>query len=205
MNLANLNPGDPLPTKASTWNAILGAARGYKARSAGGASLEAGDGLAIENTSASDVDRFGILGIDGLVFAPADDLDSFQSSFAMSGDTPATANHLGKFAVCLEPIPAGEVGRGVIADLIQVQVDVVDEDHAFADVLDGDNAKLQSSTDGSARIFAKESGTGTKWAVVSLQSGAGGALPDPGSLYMVLQLQGSPDLVPVWDYVRAHA
>lgn len=44
-------------------------------------------------------------------------------------------------------------------------------------------------------------GNKPNWVIVGA---AGDSLPEPGSLYMVLQLQGDPDLVPVWDYVRAH-
>lgn len=204
MSIPNIKPGDPLPTKATTWNAILGAAREHLARNGGGSPLEAAGGMAIENTSGTDVDRFGVLGVDGLVFAPADDLDAFQAGFALTGVTPSDSDHLGKFAICLEPIAAGEIGQAVVVGLVQVQIEMVDESHKFADVTDADATKLTSSDDGSARIFSVEAGTGTKWGVVSLQSAAGGALPEPGSLYMVLQLQGDPDLAPVWDWVRCH-
>lgn len=44
-------------------------------------------------------------------------------------------------------------------------------------------------------------GSDPQWVIVGA---AGGSLPEPGALYQVLQLQGDPDLVPVWDYVRAH-
>jgi len=47
-----------------------------------------------------------------------------------------------------------------------------DEDHGYADIADGDTAKLASGTSG-AYILWKEAGAGTKWAIVRLGTYAG--------------------------------
>ena len=85
---------------------------------------------------------------------------------------PAAADHIGNFVILLEPA-AGEIGRACISGVCPVRVDVNDEDDQFADVKDGEATMLESAPTGSARIIWKESGTGTKWAVVRLGGGAG--------------------------------
>jgi hypothetical protein len=55
-----------------------------------------------------------------------------------------------------------------------VKVDVGDEADTFAEAVDGDVEKLESTAEGTAtQILWKESGTGLKWAVVRLIGGAG--------------------------------
>lgn len=132
------------------------------------------DGVLVKNSSGSAVGRYGVLGIDGVLVDHSTKASTFLASVNLDGNTPA-ATHRGNFAVCLEPIKAGRMGRCVVAGLVQVQVDVIDELHAYADIKASDATMLQSHSGGSARIVWKESGTGTKWAVVALGE-AGGAV-----------------------------
>ena len=57
--------------------------------------------------------------------------------------------------------------------LCPVKITVENEDHAFADVNDGEAATLKSTATGAAQILWKEDGTGEKWAVVRLGVPAG--------------------------------
>jgi hypothetical protein len=91
---------------------------------------------------------------------------------AFKGISPTVADHLGRFAVLLEPVKQGDIGPACVAGVCIVHVDVQDEDHEYADIADG-RYRLATSDSGTARILWKEGGTGTKWAVVRL--GAGGA------------------------------
>jgi len=138
---------------------------------AGNRSTRNADIVLVKNSSGSDVARFGVLGISGVIFTPTDSLATFQDQVAVTGVTPTTASHVGKFVVLLDPIANGKVGRGWIAGVCQVQVDVTDTAHKFCDVRNSDRAKLVSSASGSARIIYSESGTGTKWCVVRIGDG----------------------------------
>jgi hypothetical protein len=171
--------GDKLQIPAAAWNACLDAAEAHRQ---GGAPLPANgpqqfrqaDIVLVKNSSGSTVSRFGVLGISGVIFTPSAALASFQNQVAFTGVTPTTADHKGKFLICLEPIANGKVGRAWIAGVCQVQVDVADAAHKFAEVKNSDRTQLASSGSGSARILYAPSGTGTKWCVVRINDPSGG-------------------------------
>ena len=161
-----------LPT--STWNQFVQASeivltgqldRGGRARGKSGPQATV---VYVKNNTESDVGWYGILGIDGPLFSDTDNLNEFQARVMFTASTPAEDTHEGMFVVCIEPIPAGQIGRAVVSGAVQVQVDVKDADHTFADITDADLTKLTSATSGSARILWKAAGTGTKWAIVRL-------------------------------------
>lgn len=130
--------------------------------------------------SGDDCPRYGVLGIDGVAIDHANNADQFLNQIVLDGVIPdgdPDTGHVGKFAIALEPIAAGDVGRVVVSGVVQVQINVIDASDKFADIADGDNTQLESTTSGAARILWKESGTGTKWAVVNI-GGAGAASGD---------------------------
>jgi hypothetical protein len=207
-------PGRPLRIPAATWNRLLDMAQRSANELGAGpeAALEESTGIVlVKNNSGADVDRFGVLGIDGVVFTPSDNLVEFKRQVAIKGITPAAATHEGTFVVLAEPLKSGAVGRAYAAGVCHVQIDVTDAAHTRADVKDSDRAKLASKSDdeGSARILWKESGTGTKWATVMLGAGGAGgdALPVPTAKYQVLSVTAytSPTVYTLaFDWVRAH-
>ncbi len=73
------------------------------------------------------------------------------------------------------PIPAAAIGLAHLGGVCQVQVAVTDAGHGWAEVKDSDSTVLGSAASGSARILSRESGTGTKWAVVRLGDQPSGA------------------------------
>lgn len=166
---------------AATVNALL---RGHKNTGINGAGASLGFNTSstrvlIRNAggSSEDVDWYGVLGIDGLAVTKAENEDEFMGGIVLDGVTPeaegsSSAGHSGKFAIVQQPIASGEIGVAVIAGATQVQINVTDADHKFADIKDGDNTQLESAASGSARILWKESGTGTKWAVVCIGASA---------------------------------
>lgn len=168
--------GDKLQIPAAAWNACLDAAEAHRN---GGTPLPANgpqqfrqaDIVLVKNSSGSTVSRFGVLGISGVIFTPSAALASFQNQVAFTGVTPTTADHKGKFLICLEPIANGKVGRAWISGVCQVQIDVVDAAHGFCDVKNSDRTQLTSGGSGSARILYKPSGTGTKWCAVRMGEG----------------------------------
>jgi hypothetical protein len=123
----------------------------------------------LKNTTANDRARFEILGLGDPLFTPTENADEFKSSIAFKGAAPSFASHFGGlFFVLLEPISAGDVGLAIIQGIANVQIDVKDADHEFADIEDAATDTLRSYCAGSARILWKESGTGDKWARVLL-------------------------------------
>ena len=120
----------------------------------------------VKNSSGGDLSRFAILGIDDVLYSPTTNLDEFKNNFAFDGNTPSSS-HGDKFVILLAPLADGEIGEvGLAAGIVPCQIDVTDTDHAYAELTDGDATQLTSSTSGAATILWKESGTGTKWAIV---------------------------------------
>ena len=79
-----------------------------------------------------------------------------------------TANMAGDFTVALVPIPDGEIGPAVISGTTVAQLNVISKDHEYADTASGVTATLRTYDTGRAQIVWKQSGTGSKWAVVRL-------------------------------------
>jgi len=173
--------GQPLRIKAADWNAAQDAAADLAARrNTFGrdwqATFKQTGIVRIRNDSGYDRDRFNVLGIDDTVIKPDENLEEFKNRIALIGVEPKDPDHVGRFAVLLEPIPAGAIGMGVVAGVTVVQVDVQDEDDTFAEIADGVVDNLKSGQAGSALILYKETGTGVKWAVVRLGNPATGLL-----------------------------
>ena len=171
-DLEHVQPGQSVRPSAGDWNAFCDAARVHRdgRRPPKGHLKPGADGGAVlvKNSSGSDCAQFEVLGIDGVVIAPADNEAEFRQRVALVGVTPS-AEDWGKFVVLQGPIPNGGIGLGVIAGATVVQIDVQNENDWYADMKDGDRSQLESAPEyGAARIFWKESGTGTKWAVVRL-------------------------------------
>jgi hypothetical protein len=130
----------------------------------------------IYNNTGSDQSICAVVGIDEPYVTPDDNLSGFKSRFILKGVVPDEDDHAQKFAILREPIPAGEVGRGVIVGTTPVLMQVEDEGDTSGTVIDGDTSKLISGNGGFANILWKQSGTGDKWAIVRL-AGSGGGLP----------------------------
>ncbi len=124
--------------------------------------------ISVKNNSGSDCEKYQILGIDDMVITPTVDLASFQSNPTVSGVTPTTADHYGKFVILSQAISSGNTGKGWIMGAVLVQIDITDADHKYADVKNSDLTELESKVNGCAGILWRETGTGTKWALVRL-------------------------------------
>jgi len=185
--LKKVKPGDPLVIPAATFNTFVDAAQDFLRRQRDIGRTPAAERppfetVLLKNASGADRGRFDVLGIDGPVFTPTDSLETFTNGIALVGVTP-TAAHAGNFAVLVEPIQAGQIGRACILGACPVKVNVVSASDTFADVEPGVTTRLKSGSSGAAaRILWKESGTGEKWAVVRLGNPAGGALAVPVKL-----------------------
>jgi len=178
--MKKVKSGDPLVIPASTFNAFIDAAQAHQAgqRAVGGEGIRTFGHTAtvrIRNDSGADIGRFGVLGIDGPVIGPDANLVEFQGRPTLKGVTPVAGTHDGKFVVLLDPIGNGRIGRGCAGGVTVARVDVSDAAHGYADIDDGDASHLASASSGAAKILWKESGTGEKWALVTIGEGAGAA------------------------------
>jgi len=181
---AQVNPGQPLQIHAATWNALLAMLAKFQAGQLGaGRPMPVGGppGLDVRvlNNSQYDVDRGGVLGIDGVEIDRATNADEFETRPTLTGVTPGTA-HATKFLVTTEPIAYGSIGRAVLTGLAAVKLYVNDAGHGYAAAKDEEDGELETvATGGGAKILWKETGTGTgKWALVLLGGGGGGVGTD---------------------------
>ena len=162
--------GEPLRIPAPTYNTFIDAANDFLARRHNIAVPRPAENdselVLVQNASGSDVDRFGVLGISDIVISPTDNPTGFGNQVALVGVTPDADDHEGRFVIVAAPIADGRIGLARVHGVSWVQVDVTDAGHQYAEVKDGDATMLASGETGSAQILWKESGTGTKWAVV---------------------------------------
>lgn len=171
--LRKVRTGESLNIPAATWNAFVDTARKLRAAehdldSLLARSLPSFAAIKVKNTSAADRARFSVLGLDAPIITPTASLDGFKQRPQIKGVVPTDADHTGKFCILYEPLRNNITGWGLVSGPALVQIDVVHASHRFADVKNSDSTKLKSSHCGSAEILWKESGTGTKWALVRL-------------------------------------
>lgn len=170
-----LNPGDQLKAiPAVFWNKLVDLIRWYDQRvlasSTGGDFLPRRTSmLKIKNNSGTDLGRFGVLGIDSFLFGRDANVPEFNREAALKGSTPTDGSHDGLFAVVLEPLADGKIGDCVIDGVVPVKLNIVNADHTFADIKDGDTSQLETVSQGSAQIIKKDGGG--DWALVRLGNG----------------------------------
>src|SRR5699024_6729445 len=118
-----------------------------------------------------------ILGIDTSTVDPGDNEPEFRRGVALNGTEIDSTKHAGTFAIALEPIAAGAMGKAAVEGVCICKIDVQNTTDKFAEVPGDDGGSgsggsgevyLQSAAAGSAQILWKQSGTGLKWAVVRL-------------------------------------
>jgi hypothetical protein len=173
----NVSPGDKLRIPASTWNALMDIGRDLRSGEPGPQGGAAAGQLPfgvfwMRNDSGEDRTQFDVLGIDGILIDPANNLPEFLYTPGLVGVTPAIPDHVGRFAVLLEPIADGAIGRVRLIGVAPVMVRIGDEAHTAAEILDGEATILASTTNGSAQILWKESGTGDGRALIRFPSPA---------------------------------
>lgn len=170
--------GQPLDISARAYNAMLDAAQGFKngrhdIRQPGAEQFRQADIVLVQNGSGEDLSRFSVLGIDGVIISPDDNLLEFQNRIALVGVTPVESRHRGRFVILLDPLKSGKIGRAWVDGVCVAKVDIVDEAHEFAEIIDDDATRLRSANTGSARILwphnSGSSGSGgDDWAIVQL-------------------------------------
>jgi hypothetical protein len=170
-DLKKVTAGDPLQIPAGTWNTFIDVARAWKAGQFGGGAAPRPSTpdrsiALVKNDTGADLDQWSAVGIDGSIITPEENLAEWGRLLAFSVVTPRLPDHEHNFAVTLEPIPQGKIGRAVVSGLVQVKVAVGNRDHTHASVTDG-SYLLTSGDSGPAEIVTMGGAeTGEQWCVV---------------------------------------
>lgn len=195
--LGKVSPGDPLVIAADTHNAFVDAALDYRRRQnspqQSRPSVAGSDVVLIRNDSGADRSRFELVGLGAPIFTPAAALETFKSSITFTGQA-LSAGSAGKFAILLDPIPQGKLGRACVHGVCQVQVNVTDASHQYAEAQAGQPTRLASAASGSAQILWQASTSGLTWALVRL-IGPSAAAGNP----KVLASTGATANTDTWD------
>jgi len=132
------------------------------------------------NKTGADLDMFGVVVMKAIRNDPATDegLFNFKRKYIYEVQVPLEIdgythdyNSMGNtVGVLIEPCANESAAKVIISGPIQVQVDIVDEAHEWADPYEFDSTQMRSGVTGSAYILSKEEGTGTKWCQVILNA-----------------------------------
>ena len=188
-----VSAGERLNIPASLHNATIEAVEAYlrNKQQVGGSLIGRAPTQAlvrISNNSGIDLGIGQIIGIDvpiwpGSALNPVPStagLDKFLAGdIILGGAEPVDPDHIGMFAVAVEPILDGAVGKACVQGLVRVKVKIDDLEVAeWADITDGEVDYLTASANGAARILWYEgAATGTLWCVCLLGSFGDGSGP----------------------------
>lgn len=157
--MRRVNPGQPFRPSFQTWNNFVEAHDRSTPSLGGGphSRVVSHDVIWLRNDSGGDIAFGEALGIGDAVFYDGNDVLGYDvvCSGAAIGDS-----FRGKFAIAIEPIKSGGLGRAVASGCCMAYVNVGNPNHGFADV--GSSNKLKSGFVGGAQIISKSAdATGT--------------------------------------------
>lgn len=118
--------------------------------------------MVYNDEESTDVDRFGILELDGLAIEPKyagdDNLHNFLDQPVFKGYVPGYNAHFGWWCVTLEPIKHGECGRAIVDGWTYAKIrkpdQITDEEpFRFAEIDDGEHQFLRAANGGQAAIL----------------------------------------------------
>ena len=123
----------------------------------------------VKNTTDTDVPRGGVLGLSGLIF----DADDNESAFAgndiqFDGEKPTSESHADRIGIAIDLCPQSKIRSFVVDGWVQAKVDITNEHHRYAKIVEGDVEKLVSCSSGGVPMIPAQPGAGVKWAIVLL-------------------------------------
>ena len=145
--------------------------------------------ILVRNDTTVDVPRFGVLAVGEPVILPEDNEDDFFTRPCLKGGIPQP--ELPNFVVTLEPIPVGQIGRGMLAGVTPAQVLVFDEDSEFRFATADPSAGVDGlvlAEGGQAEVIWKEPGTGLRRALVRIGNTPSSGV---GALYLAIVVSPS--------------
>lgn len=178
--------GDPIQIKASTWNSFIDAAeyvKNLQSDQTGGVLKSSNHNgiVLLKNGESTLFPRFSAMAIADVLIRPDVNEQEFSGKCpAFLGRKVTTAYEEYPYAVLLEPVDAGKIGRALLLGIVPAKVSILDPDHKFAEPIVGNSAgAMQSAENGVARILWKAGNTGTQWCMLQLGgAGSGGGTED---------------------------
>ena len=118
--------------------------------------------------------RFSAMAITDVLIRPDANEPEFTGKCpAFLGRKVTNAYEEYPYAVLLEPVDAGKIGRALLLGLSRLKVSILDPEHKFAEPMVGNaSGAMQSAENSVARILWKAGNTGTQWCMLQL-GGAG--------------------------------
>ena len=183
--MEKVRQGEAVSIKAATWNSFLDAAEFAKRarRLVGAEAVPSGFGgnmVYVRNKCGETIPRFGAVVLADAVIphdAASEELECETPAFdgvpAEGGEESESEEEGEKevrpFAVAVEPIAEGEIGRALALGVTPAKVEIVHEEDLCAEPVPGSTSGAMRSTNvGYARIVWKEDGTGEKWCFIRL-------------------------------------
>ena len=177
--------GEAVSIKAATWNSFLDAAEFARRarRLVGAEAVPSGFGgnmVYVRNKCGETIPRFGAVVLADAVIphdAASEDIECETPAFdgvpadggEESESEEETEKEVRPFAVAVEPIADGEIGRALALGITPAKVEIVHEEDLCAEPVPGSTSGAMRSTNvGYARIVWKEDGTGEKWCFIRL-------------------------------------
>jgi len=183
--MEKVRQGEAVNIKAATWNSFLDAAEfARRARRLVGADAIPsglnGNMVYVRNKCGETIPRFGAVVLSDAVIphdAASEEMECETPAFdgvpadggEEGGEEEETEKDVRPFAVAVEPIENGEIGRALALGVTPAKVDIVHEEDVCAEPVPGSTSgALRSTNVGYARIVWKEDGTGEKWCFIRL-------------------------------------
>ena len=173
--MAKVQLGDPLKIRAADWNKMLDVADLARSREivytagSGGFPTQRGVIVPVKNNTGAVVARYHAAAIGAPVVPPGDNEQEFLNRFAFVGED-MSASYFGRFAVFQETTDVNRMGLAMIEGVTVAEITVNNIDHNRVDVDTAGGSKLVSQYYGSGEILYKETGTGTKLAIIRIGS-----------------------------------
>jgi len=118
------------------------------------------------------LDIFSVVGINGPLIAPTYNEQEFKNKSSLKLTVPETPAHDNKFAITLEPCPAGSICKVCVCGMVPVLLDVVNESDEFASIDDSVTSNLITGGSGVPIIWKDAEGgeniAGLRWGLVLL-------------------------------------
>lgn len=181
-DLSPVSPGEPFRLlDADVCNVLFAMAREWQSKRMGRtgngtSSGTQGDPISVimQNRSGSALDQYAIVGISDALVPYADSATEFKRRPQFRATAPTAT---GPFAVLQQPIAnyvsdstPNTIGRAIISGCAVCKLNVTSSGDTYASPTTS-TTELTTGTSGSARILAKESGTGSgKWGVVLINN-----------------------------------
>jgi hypothetical protein len=103
------------------------------------------------DTVDTDFERFDAVGLEGALINPIENEIGFIGGINIGAIVP-TFNHVSRFAIALEPIKPGRMGKALLYGITPALIDVVSLGHKFCQPVDGD-VTLTTVDFGGARLI----------------------------------------------------